>query len=158
MVHKRVVHLPTGCVLDSISCNAQGLVFAVGKFLQYIQHVLGRAFTYVMLQKAPKRERVKKSTALPEILVLIWETELKEKKYKNTSQATREQMRAEVYLCESECIQTVPPGTSLFREVFLEEVSFKSKRKGGAPGWLSWLSLTLDFGSGHDLKVHGFKP
>ena len=26
----------------------------------------------------------------------------------------------------------------------------------GVPGWLSWLSVT--FSSGHDLKVHGFKP
>ena len=26
------------------------------------------------------------------------------------------------------------------------------------PGWLSWLSIRLDFGSGHDLTVHEFEP
>ena len=28
----------------------------------------------------------------------------------------------------------------------------------GAPGWLSWLSVTLDFGSGHNLTVHDIEP
>ena len=28
----------------------------------------------------------------------------------------------------------------------------------GAPGWLSQLSIQLDFGSGHDLTVHEFEP
>ena len=36
-----------------------------------------------------------------------------------------------------------------------KENYLKSKEKVGAPGWLSQMS---DFGSGHDLTVHGFKP
>ena len=31
-------------------------------------------------------------------------------------------------------------------------------QRQGAPGWLSWLSNGLDFGSGQDLGVGEFKP
>ena len=30
--------------------------------------------------------------------------------------------------------------------------------EGRASGWLSWVNVALDFGSGHNLTVRGFKP
>ena len=34
----------------------------------------------------------------------------------------------------------------------------KKYKVTGAPGWLSWLSIQLNFGSGYDLVVPEFKP
>ena len=41
---------------------------------------------------------------------------------------------------------------------FLIVNNFKIKDVKGDPGWLSRLSLTLDFGSGHDLEVVELSP
>lgn len=60
---------------------------------------------------------------------LIWETTLRKKKPTNTSQATCEQLRAKVDICECEGLS----GTSASQEGFLEEQNLEFKRKGNGP-------------------------
>ena len=40
---------------------------------------------------------------------------------------------------------------------FKRRICFR-KERAGMPGWLSLLSLTLDFGSGHDPRAVGLSP
>lgn len=109
------------------------LVSIIAKFLKYVQHVTVRRFMLCDARKGRKeeeRQKLKRLGPLPNVLYLICERGLREKKYYNTSQASHEHVRAEVYLCESECTFMLLSGTSAFKEGFLEEVSLVFKRKG----------------------------
>ena len=45
---------------------------------------------------------------------------------------------------------------SIFR--YLSVCMYIKNMSSGVLGWLSWLSVRLNFGSGHDLMVHEIEP
>lgn len=86
---------------------------------------LGRAVTH---GKAGKRREKSLKDLIPfcRPYNLICETRLRKKDSTNTSQATCEQVRAKVDICECEGLS----GTSTSQEGFLEEENLEFKRRG----------------------------